>query len=431
MLDMKELAKKINEELSFSSIIGSRVELIKKGNEYVGLCPNPEHNDHGVGSFCVNDQKHIAKCFSCGFGCKNAITFISDFDKISRFEAILRIALEANLISKEEYLKASSEKNFNPKAKIELKQSNLKSSNGEIADEETLNLVYSILTDGKKLEGESSALTDEHLAYLSNRGISKQEIKKNKYFSMPTRRAMRNIRKKLTLFDESDDVLKYVPGFYYNQEKGFFTLNPVKGIGIPIKNEDGKIIAIQIRKDVVKTGEQRYHWFSSAFASDSFGASPGSPIDIVKPSEVKNSVLFITEGHFKAAVIANTFNSLVISVQGVGNWKGVKNGVSYLKNNIKNILIAFDADMAHNEAVMKQALKMAKALKTSFSDLGIYFLVWDEDKGKGIDDLILEGNRKYLKKIEFLEFVRTYKNFIKEVSEKNRKEIFKKYFLEK
>lgn len=434
MKNLKALIEKIN-EIPLHEIIGTRVELRKRGREWVGICPNPDHDDHGIGSFSVNSDKSIAKCFACGYGLKNGIEFISKFDKVSRYEAILRISLMAGFVNQDEYDRNSKEKSQSPTGKILIDESYQKISQGELASVETRNLVYSFITEGKLLEGETDRLTEEHRNYLHSRGISDEEIEKYKYFSMPTRRAMRKLMKKLELFGDIEDILPGVPGFYYNKEKNFFTLYPVKGIGIPIRDDEGKILAIQIRKDKVEEGGQRYSWWSTGFASDSLGASPGSPLDVVMPSEIKYHSLFITEGHFKACVLSDTFYSPVISVQGVGNWRSIKEQIGYLKTNTKHIFICYDADMAHNTAVMHQAITMAGEIKKNYPDINVFFVIWDEDYGKGIDDLILAGHKSELHRMSLEKFAGTwciYKTKVDKLAkddEEGRKEAFKQLFL--
>lgn len=439
MKKIEDIYNDIYNNIPLHEIIGSRVELIKRGREWVGICPNPEHNDHGVGSFSVNDSKHIAKCFACGYGFASGVSFVSEFDKVTKREAAYRIALMAGIITEEEYTKVTNSK-YEPKAKISLGE-NIKTSLGELASVENRNLVYSVFAEGKKLEGESSRLTKEHLEYLKNRGITDEEIEKYKYFSMPNRVAMRKIKSKLALFGNVDELLQYVPGFYRDKEKQYFTFLKCSGIGIPIRNEKGQIVAIQVRRDVVKEGESRYFWWSSGFASDSFGASPGSPVDVLKPSSIRFPALFITEGHFKGAVLTETFKSPAISVQGVGNWKPIKEQIELFKNDVKYIYVCYDADMCHNTAVMKQAITMAGNLKKSYPDKEVLFVVWDEDLGKGIDDCIMAGNVKKVKRIPFDKFAGIYCSYKskadkvstlrdKEAIDVYRKELFKKLFLE-
>ena len=239
---------------------------------------------------------------------------------------------------------------------------------------------------------------------------------------MPNRRGVVKIVKKLSPFGFKNEDFKNIPGFYLNEEKGFFTLKPLKGIGIPIKNLEGLIIGIQVRRDgQVKPGEQRYFWWSSA--NEPLGSSPGSPIDIVLPKEMKTNSLFITEGHFKAAVIVKEKAAPVISVQGVGNWKEVPKSIKKIPG-VKKVLIAYDADMAYNNAVKTQAIKLGEAIEKTNSDIDVYYLIWDSDLGKGIDDLIL--NKDASKRICMMKSTKFFDK-IKEMKEESLEE-FKRVF---
>ena len=54
------------------ALVGSYVELKRRGSEYVGLCVN--HDDHSP-SMWVNPEKRFVHCFSCGFNA-DAIAFV-------------------------------------------------------------------------------------------------------------------------------------------------------------------------------------------------------------------------------------------------------------------------------------------------------------------------------------------------------------------
>lgn len=60
-------------------VIGSRIQLKKKGAEHLGLCPF--HNDT-TPSLSVNQAKGIWKCFGCGEG-HDAADFVMKFDRVT------------------------------------------------------------------------------------------------------------------------------------------------------------------------------------------------------------------------------------------------------------------------------------------------------------------------------------------------------------
>ena len=104
----------------------------------------------------------------------------------------------------------------------------------------------------------------------------------------------------------SENDLIGVPGFYFDEEKSKIVFIGVKGIGIKVRNYDGKIIGIQVRLTNARvdknTGKQlRYVWFSSP--KKKLGCSSGSPVDVTYPripNEEIKAVVFITEGKFKS-----------------------------------------------------------------------------------------------------------------------------------
>ena len=120
-------------------------------------------------------------------------------------------------------------------------------------------------------------------------------------------------------------------------------------------------------------------------------------------------------------------------------------------------MIAFDADMARKESVLQPALKMgitltnieiskemdsnlhnilhignksekrnasiyekeaeeiSEKLKNSKSDFTIYYCIWNEQFGKGIDDLLNAGNRFALRKMELSDFWNASYQYLKDI----------------
>ena len=59
----KNFTDELRERLSIVDVVGRRVPLIKKGQNYWGCCPF--HNEK-TPSFCVSEEKGFCKCFGCG-----------------------------------------------------------------------------------------------------------------------------------------------------------------------------------------------------------------------------------------------------------------------------------------------------------------------------------------------------------------------------
>lgn len=105
-----KVIERIRNEIDIVKIISQSLSLIKKGNNYISLCPF--HDDQNP-SLVISAQKQIFKCFSCGKG-GDVITFISNYQKIS-FQASIKLLAEILGIE----FKFKEEKVvFNPKEQI-------------------------------------------------------------------------------------------------------------------------------------------------------------------------------------------------------------------------------------------------------------------------------------------------------------------------
>lgn len=88
-------------------IISSYIPLKKSGSNYKARCP---FHDEKSASFMVSEPKQIYKCFGCSKA-GNAITFVRDYEKISFFEALKKLAERAGIaINQEESNKKKNTK---------------------------------------------------------------------------------------------------------------------------------------------------------------------------------------------------------------------------------------------------------------------------------------------------------------------------------
>ena len=400
------------------------------------LCPF--HGDRTYGSFLVSNRKKIYKCFSCGEGGGSVHKLVYSLDKEHRtFEqAVMYTALEFGIITPEQF-----EWYFKRKVSTdvihEVKKfycERMPESSISLADAVILDKVYRVFREGWKLQHPKEAthaVSPEHYAYLTNeRRLTPKQIVEGEYFTMPNRRAFNTFVRRLMeegvipyqkSVKEADlSILQGVPGFYQYRDSGRWTFKAVSGLGLPLHNAEGLIVGIQIRQDKVKTGQNRYRWFTSSFA-DEFneefmnGVSAGTPIDVIYPTNVeKPSVAFITEGLFKSQMLASQFNSIALSVQGVSTWRNIGTEIRALLQKgypLAYLYIAFDADMAHNPQVFKQALRMTDAIQREFPHLKLVYVCWDVTMGKGIDDMILNGYKDQLAKLPKAQFDLLYQQF--------------------
>ena len=81
----------IQSQASIVDVIGSYINLEKKGKNYFGLCPF--HDDHAP-SLSVSEDKKIYTCFVCGHT-GNVFSFVQDIENVSFIEAV-KIVAERN-----------------------------------------------------------------------------------------------------------------------------------------------------------------------------------------------------------------------------------------------------------------------------------------------------------------------------------------------
>jgi DNA primase len=87
------LVFKVQQANDIVEVIGEYIKLVKKGREFVGLCPF--HEDHRP-SLYVNPVKQIFKCFACSSG-GDVLKFIQLYEHLSFPQAIQRLADRAGI----------------------------------------------------------------------------------------------------------------------------------------------------------------------------------------------------------------------------------------------------------------------------------------------------------------------------------------------
>ncbi len=87
VLSNEEL-NRIRNSVNIVDVIGSSINLEKKGKNYFGICPF--HDDH-TPSMSVSDEKQIFTCFVCGAS-GNVFSFVKDFENITFIEAVNKVA---------------------------------------------------------------------------------------------------------------------------------------------------------------------------------------------------------------------------------------------------------------------------------------------------------------------------------------------------
>lgn len=241
-----------------------------------------------------------------------------------------------------------------------------------------------------------------------------------------------------------EESLLGVPGFYKEKEKGGWTIFGPSGLLFPMFDIHGNMYRMRIRMDF---RDQKCKIFSSVTDSDDYieinnerhylcmkgvyrmngwkkefiesrgkyrtlssyieddeerqkgflknkldcGTRSGNVISCYRPEKYDTDMLIITEGEPKGAYTAMKLGMEVWTLPGVNSWSLIldEEKVETIKNNDTCVLVAFDADKATNDNV----LKMEKDLISNLMDAGIPVmkLEWNMENGKGIDDNLAVG----------------------------------------
>lgn len=409
--------------MPINEIIGTHVSLTRKGAHYMGLCPF--HKDTHLGSFVVSPTTGIWKCFACGDGyAGNGVKFEMLYQNMGYLEAAFEVAKRHGIITFDEYQTYASktyEKSYVTKLREKHEAENKKKMvSFTKANAMIVHNVYQAMKN-------ASVLSKEHLESLTyERRLSMERISQD-YFTFPVQAKAKTIAKIKKQFPEyTDDVLKTVPGFFIDKKTGSLSYAGYRGLGILIRNPDGFIEGIQIRKDIIHDGDSRYTWFSSSFAAydqEQYdgGCGCNSPKDILYPlSDKQKHILCITEGRFKSEKLSE-YGNTVISVQGVTSWRGIDVSITDIckKQPIHKIFLFFDSDILGKHALFEQTIKLSRMIKEKFSEISLYYAVWEKNLGKGIDDCIIAGNLNkvmyfspsVMERIVNMQFEETLKDF--------------------
>lgn len=93
----QQVIEEIRKQADIVQVISSYIEVKKKGNQFVAVCPF--HADKNP-SLSISRQLQIYKCFSCQAG-GNVFTFVQEYERIPFIEAVKKVAEIIGYSSKE------------------------------------------------------------------------------------------------------------------------------------------------------------------------------------------------------------------------------------------------------------------------------------------------------------------------------------------
>jgi len=239
-------------------------------------------------------------------------------------------------------------------------------------------------------------LTERDRKNLVNRGLNEATIERNGYKSVPLPSGVDDV---MDHFKDQD--LSGIPGFYKDEGKWRLNIGAWRGKDgiehsfhqgflIPVRDLQGRIEGFQVRRAKVKNDEPRYIWLSSSSKEE--GASSGAPIHFRNPERARESgQAILTEGALKGDTAAHLLGNqhCLIALAGVSNFQeDFGRRLREQMPEVRQIVIAFDADAPRIHEVRQQLERLSKTL--SDAGLDVRKLVWNESQGKGLDDYLLK-----------------------------------------
>ncbi len=221
------------------------------------------------------------------------------------------------------------------------------------------------------------SLAPDHRENLLGRGLTDEDIIRLGYKSTPVA-GMRTIAKQLL---SDGHYLAGVPGFYRTNSGEWTFIHDSRGILMPVRNKDGLIQGLQIRRD--SSDKRKYRWVSSGDRPDGCKAESWTHL-----SGGVMPIMLITEGPLKADVINALTGMTIIAVPGVNALTHLKTTLSELKSEgLREVKTAFDMDYITNKHVQDALESLMALLDVNGFKYSTY--LWDPNY-KGLDDYIWE-----------------------------------------
>ena len=161
------------------------------------------------------------------------------------------------------------------------------------------------------------SLSAKHRGDLECRGLSGAQILAGDYATMPQQERARIAQRLVEVSGPYDCA--GVPGLYVASEGSWrwWSLAGMAGLLIPVRDVEGRIMALKIRADDPGDGP-RYTTLNSRKHG---GPGPGALCHVPLHVGLATNTVRLTEGELKSAASTALSGELTISVPGVGNWR--------------------------------------------------------------------------------------------------------------
>ena len=319
--------EEIRNRLKVSDVVRLKVNLKKRGKEFIGLSP---FKNEKTPSFTVNDEKGFYHCFSTGEH-GNIFDFLMKLDNVNFGEAVKTLAQRAGM---QPYRFTKEDE------KIE--KENLK-----------IQKLFEVFFKQCK-EDLFNQYKDSHLKYLIDRGLSVETINYFKLGFCENSKKIQNI-----LFEHgytADELLK--SGMYYKKDDSEELVNRFKNrIIFPIQNYYNKFIGCGGRT-VLSNALAKYinspetDYFKKGF--NLYNLNNG------KKESLNSNNLILVEGYMDAVSL---FNKGVKNVAATLGTAITTSQINLAWKNFDKIIICFDGDQSGIDASYRAAERILKILK--------------------------------------------------------------------
>lgn len=318
-MDSSEAKEEVKKTADIVEVIGQYVELKKRGQNYVGLCPF--HSERSP-SFTVNQSKQIYHCFGCGRG-GDVFTFWMEYHNLS-FPQSLKDLAERYNIPLPRYRDLSDEKE-----KSELKEILFKTNHLAGA------YFHDILL--KRAEGRPGR------EYLASRHIEQETISTFRLgFTAKRWDGLVNYLKSKNIpLKRGEEAGLLVPkkgGDYYDRFRGRIMF-PIFDLNHQIIGFGGRVLDDSLPKYINTPETPLYHKGSSLYGLD-------SAFKNVREA----GLAILVEGYMDVLALRQHGFSNVVATLGTAL---TSDQTRRLKGYTKNVIVLFDPDEAGREAALK------------------------------------------------------------------------------
>lgn len=362
-----DLVEEVRLRNDIVDVVGSYVHLKKSGANYVGLCPF--HNEK-TGSFSVNGQRQIFKCFGCGVG-GNVITFLMKYENMTFTEAVKQLADRAGVkLPEMEFSEEQKRANSRKQQILQINKeaakyyfAGLKSPNGKVGYD-----------------------------YLTKRGLSEDTIKKfGLGFAASSNNSLYKYLKSLP--EKYDDEILNACRIFYINERGARDIFWNRVI-FPIMDANNKVIAFGGRlmtEGAIEQGDKKIPKYLNSPETEVFEKSRNLyGLNIAKRTSADYFIL--CEGYMDVIALHQAGFDMAVASLGTALTSGHANLVSRYQKG-KKVYLSYDSD----EAGTKAALRALPILKAA----GISAKVINMEPYKDPDEFIKNlGSDEYKRRIE-------------------------------